>query len=253
MRNIVLTFLLAFVSFQVFANQDELKNTFIKANDLYSSGEYQQAIDNYQTILDSGYESASLYYNIGNCHYKAENIPAAILHLEKALKSDPSNEDVRFNLKLANLKIVDKIEPIPEMPLKQWWKSLVFSNSVNGWGWLAINFLFLSALLFGAFVVMKYVTIKKLAFYTGIIAIFFSIFFFSLGYQQKSIINNSKYSIVIAPTLTVHSSPDGSGTKLFAIHEGTKVQELEILQDWVKIKLANGNVGWVKEEALVKI
>jgi tetratricopeptide (TPR) repeat protein len=245
--------ILVFTFLQVFANKNEPNKIFSIANDLYSQGEYQQAIENYQLILDDGYESASLYYNIGNAHYKTGNIPAAILYLEKALKSDPSNDDIRFNLKLANLKIVDKIKPLPELPFKQWWNNLVFSSNANVWGWLTIQSLFLCALLLGAFMVVRNTAAKKIFFYSGFAVIAFTLLCFTLGYQQKKIISNSKYSIVVSPTITVLSAPEQNSTKLFVIHEGTKVQELDVLPNWIKIKLANGNVGWVKEEALIKI
>jgi SH3-like domain-containing protein len=44
----------------------------------------------------------------------------------------------------------------------------------------------------------------------------------------------------------VKSSPDEKGNDLFILHEGTKVEVLDELNDWKKIRIANGTVGWIK-------
>ena len=41
--------------------------------------------------------------------------------------------------------------------------------------------------------------------------------------DQKDEMINRKHAIVFAPTVTVKSSPDASGTDLFVLHEGTNV------------------------------
>jgi tetratricopeptide (TPR) repeat protein len=250
MRNLIIIFFCTIFSVQIFANQANLEVVFKKANDAYTSGQFADALEDYQSILNLGFESTSLFYNIGNCHYKTGDFPSAILYFEKALKSDPSNEDIRFNLKLANLKIVDKIDVLPVSPISEWWNKLVFAKSSTTWGWLTIQGFFLFALLLGAFVKTKSVNLKKLFFYGSMLILVLSLFFFTFGYQQKSNLNENKYAIVMTPSLVVFSAPDANGTKLFTIHEGTKIQELENMAGWVKIKLVNGNVGWAQESAL---
>ncbi len=89
-------------------------NTLFKqANDLYLQEKYEDAILFYDSIQESGLESADLFYNIGNTYYKLQNWPQSILYFERAIKLDPKHEDARFNLNLTQLKIVDKIEAIP--------------------------------------------------------------------------------------------------------------------------------------------
>jgi len=53
-------------------------------------------------------------------------------------------------------------------------------------------------------------------------------------------------AIIFAPTTTIKSSPDNSGTDLFILHEGTKVRLKSQLNDWNEIVTADGNVGWIK-------
>lgn len=63
--------------------------------------------------------------------------------------------------------------------------------------------------------------------------------------NQKAELVNRSYAIVFAPTVTVKSSPDASGTDLFVLHEGTRVSVKSKLGDWSEIALEDGNVGWM--------
>jgi SH3-like domain-containing protein len=40
---------------------------------------------------------------------------------------------------------------------------------------------------------------------------------------------------------------------VFELHEGTKIQVLDGIDDWKKIKLANGKIGWVMAEYIKEI
>ena len=114
-----------------------------EANQYYADGKYNEAIAAYEEVLAGNYESAALYFNLGNAYFKVNNIPSAIWNYEKALKLDPTDEDIRFNLDLANSRMIDKIEPFPEFFLKTWLRSprdMASSNSgqrsgCSGWSW----------------------------------------------------------------------------------------------------------------------
>ncbi|MEZ5083610.1 MAG: tetratricopeptide repeat protein [Bacteroidales bacterium] len=87
---------------------EEPDSLFFKANRAYANAYYSEAVDNYLMVVDAGYESAGLYFNLGNAYFKLNDFPSAILYYEKAKKLDPNNEDIKFNLGVANSKIVDK-------------------------------------------------------------------------------------------------------------------------------------------------
>ena len=63
--------------------------------------------------------------------------------------------------------------------------------------------------------------------------------------NQKEELMNRKQAIVFAPTVTIKSSPDASGTDLFILHEGTKVSIKSKLGEWSEIEVEDGNVGWI--------
>ena len=67
------------------------------------------AVEGYQSILNSGFESAELYYNLGNAFYKLNNIPESNFFYEKAKSISPSDEDILMNLSFAQNLRIDKI------------------------------------------------------------------------------------------------------------------------------------------------
>src|SRR5208283_3571750 len=124
---------------------DEASLQIEQANQLYRSGTYQKAAELYEQILKNGYESPALYYNLGNAYFKMQNIPAAILSYERGKRLAPRDEDILYNLRLANLRVVDKIEPLPQLFLIEWWNAFVNFFSSDGWGMIGIVMLWVAA------------------------------------------------------------------------------------------------------------
>ncbi|MBN2173660.1 MAG: tetratricopeptide repeat protein [Bacteroidales bacterium] len=226
---------------------------YFKANAAYSNEMYADAAHLYQQIVDKGYESSDLYYNLGNAYFKTNDIPSAILYYEKAKKLRPNDEDINFNLKIANTKIVDKIEPVPELFLKEWWRSLYNMFSANTWAKISIGGFILFFVLLAFYLLSKLMKIRKLAFYSGLVILFFTIFSFTIAYKKYNLVTKQKEAIVFTPTITVKSSPNPNSVDLFVIHEGSKVQIMEKVGDWYEIKIANGSVGWLPGQSIKQI
>jgi len=45
--------------------------------------------------------------------------------------------------------------------------------------------------------------------------------------------------------VNVKNGPTGTSENIFTLHEGTKVKVLDTVDLWKKIKLADGEVGWI--------
>lgn len=248
-----LLFILLFLCSITASFAENSEAALVLANDLYSKGNYKEAIKKYQTILDADNISTDIYYNLGNCYYKTDNVPNAILNYEKALKLKPDNEDALFNLKMANKLTVDKIDRLPELFIGNTWRNLITSKTVDKWAYYTISLIFLSLLLFVAYLLMQQVFIKKVSFYSGVLFLCLSLFTFLMAAQHNNIVKKSSEAIIFAPTITVQSEPNENAEELFTLHEGTKVTLLEENNSWSKIKLPNGNVGWIKSEEIEKI
>lgn len=228
------------------AQVEEFQALLQQANQSYAESQYAAAIELYEKVLESSYESAELYFNLGNAYFKSGNIPAAILNYEKALKLDPTDSDIRYNLSLANSRIVDKIEPLPEFFLKTWWRSARDIFSSDQWAKAGLLFLMLTLLTAFVFIASKSIPVRKISFWSGTIFIFLMLIAFTFSSSGYRYYHQKNSAIIFAPTVTVKSSPNDNSVDLFVIHEGTKVFISDRVEEWSEIRLANGNVGWIK-------
>ncbi|MEQ8323249.1 MAG: tetratricopeptide repeat protein [Vicingaceae bacterium] len=244
-----ITLLIAFLftlNFSLHA-QDDPYLLFNEGNEAYKNEELSKAIDLYNQVTALDLESWELYYNLGNAYFKSGQIPEAILSYEKARKLNPSNEDLLVNLEIANLKTVDKVEAKPELPFESWWKELLNTFTIDEWAKVSIYLSLLSFLFMIAFLLSKKI-VKRIAFFTALFVFPLSTVFYYLGNRQKALQVNQKYGIVFAPSVTVKSEPEDDGTRLFVIHEGTKLEVIKDEGEWSQVSLMNGNKGWVKSE-----
>lgn len=251
MKRIFLLILLLISSFgskaQTIQNQE-----FAKANFYYNESRYDTALVIYGRILDEGYVSAPLLYNIGNSYFKLRNYPMAILYYEKALKLDPTNEEIKQNLTIANALITDKIEPMPEFFMKKWWRNIGNRMSSNGWATFSIIIFALLLLSLFLYLTTRSVGLKKTTFFTNILLFLLCICSVVFASQKKKHMESRSEAIVMTPTITVKSSPSQSGVDLFVLHEGTKVEILDVMESWDKIKIADGSVGWMPSSSSIK-
>ena len=250
MKNIILILFL-FASVVVLANDNQV--LIDEANKKYNEASYQEAADLYTKVLMNGFESSKLYYNLGNSYFKLKDMASAILYYEKAKKLSPGNEDVLFNLKIANNNIVDKIEIVPELFYVRWWNSLTHFFTVDQWGVVSLISFFLALAFALTFLLVGIVWIKKSSFWLGILFMLLTISSYSLANERFSLFKKDHEAIVFTPTVTVKSSPSDNSIDLFVIHSGTKVQITDNVGDWYEIKIANGSVGWILNNEIKKI
>lgn len=235
--------LLLFIPFILIAKPED---DFVLANNFYKEGKYKEAIELYQKILNQNYFSFELYYNLGNAYYKQKQYPKAILYYEKAKKINSADEELNHNLKLANTHIKDKVEEIPQLFISSFLSELIKSKTADAWAWLAIKIMFLALASFLLFLFADKYMLRKVGFFTGIALIIFSLLTAYLGFEQKKNEADNTYAILMVESTNVMSSPDEKSTRLFIIHEGIKLKINKKENDWIQIKLSNGNTGWIK-------
>jgi tetratricopeptide (TPR) repeat protein len=220
--------------------------TKAEADSAYVRGEYQQAITHYEALLKQG-ASADLYFNLGNAYYRTENITRAVLNYERALLLAPSDRDIRFNLQMARSKTTDKITPEQEMFFVTWYHSLVNLASVDGWARTALLSLALAIVLALLYLFSERIWLRKVGFFGAIFALTLFVLSNVFAHQQKDLLVNRRGAIVIAPAVTVKSTPAKQGTDLFILHEGTKVTITDAsMKEWKGVRLADGKEGWIE-------
>ena len=227
--------------------------TKVEADSAYARGEYQQAIKDYEALLKQG-ASADLYYNLGNAYYRTENITRAVLNYERALLLSPGDRDIRFNLQIAQSKTIDKIVPESEMFFFTWYKSLVNLMSVDGWARTSLVSLTLVIILLLVYLFSDRIWLRKIGFFGGVILLLLFVLSNIFAWQQKQNLLFRKGAIVIAPSVTVKSTPANNGTDLFILHEGTKVMITDgSMKGWKEIRVADGKEGWIESKQLEEI
>ena len=245
----IISVLFVYVGLSANNNNEQIS----KANQFYHKAQYNEALQIYKKVLESGVESSELYYNIGNDFYKLGNNTSAILYFEKAKKLAPGDASIEHNLAVANLKVVDKIEILPQFILYRWLNKIEDFLFVDQWAIFVIIFfiIFLVSLFF--FIFTRIVFVKKLSFGFMIFFLIVTISSFVITEMQYSRIKNNKEAIVFSPSVTIKSSPDEKSTDLFILHEGTKVKLIDNIGEWTEIKMPNGTVGWLKITSLEAI
>lgn len=220
--------------------------TKANADSAYARQQYQQAIKDYEELLHDGV-SAELYYNLGNAYYRTDNITRAVLNYERALLLAPGDGDIRFNLQMARSKTIDKITPESEMFFVTWYHALVNIMSVDGWARTALVSFALAIVLALAYLFSARIWVRKVGFFGGLAFIAVFILANLFAYQQRQELVNRTGAIIISSAVPVKSTPSKSGTDLFILHEGTKVEITDgTMRGWKEIRVADGKEGWIE-------
>ncbi|MGE5496819.1 MAG: tetratricopeptide repeat protein [Syntrophothermus sp.] len=236
-----------------FTYGSEEENLMQKANSFYQQGSYDKAIEVYQKIVNDGYSSKELFYNLGNSYFKTGMIGYAILNYEKAQKISPNDEDVAYNLKIANARTVDKIEAMPKIFLVRWWEELLNLLPVNGWTLFSYIVYLACLVIIGWYFFARSQALQKWILISGLASAAVLLFSIIILFSRYNYDYGKEYAVVTQSAVTVKLSPDEHSGDAFIVHEGIKVSLEDKVDTWVKVKLPDGKVGWLPEGEMKKI
>lgn len=218
---------------------------FEQGNSLYNDGKYQEAINSYEAILENGEHSPELYFNLANAHYKLNSIAPSIYYYEKALQLNPNDDEIKNNAAFANNMTIDAIDSVPEVGFTRIMKNMTNTFSFDVWAMFSIAFV-LAFVVFFLMYYFSYATNRKRVLFlssgTSIILVVITLFF---AFQKFNLDQKDNPAIVFAKESQIKTEPNLRSEEAFRLHEGTKVQVLESLKDWQKIKLSDGKIGWI--------
>ncbi|MFI3277964.1 MAG: tetratricopeptide repeat protein [Rikenellaceae bacterium] len=222
------------------------------ANTAYTNGKYAEAMKLYEAMEQRDMRGASLLYNKGNAYFKMGEIGEALLCYNRALKFDPSNKDIRYNIEVVRAHTTDNIDEIPEFILSAWSDAIRSSLSFRGWAIFSIIALTLTLASILLFMFSRGEARRRIGGYGAIVSavvlLFSGIYTVSSFSELHGEPNNA---IVMMQSVAVKSSPASNSTDLFILHEGTTVKVLSVIDNaWSEIKIADGKQGWVESKAL---
>ncbi|MEE9430320.1 MAG: tetratricopeptide repeat protein [Melioribacteraceae bacterium] len=239
---LLFTFLISFSSSILSQDTEEIMKT---GNLAFQNKQYADAITQYQSIINQGYISSDLFYNLGNAYFRTNNLGKAILYFEKSLKLSPLSNDAKHNLKIAKARTVDKIKEIPKLFIFEWWDVILTSFTTTGWQIIVLVFYILLLLSVGVYYLIKNIQFQRIAFLLGmfnLVALIFAVILFVSSLSKSS---SSNYGVLQSSVISTKISPDESSNDAFVIHEGSKFLIEDKVNNWVKIKLADGKIGWL--------
>ena len=212
----------------------------------YSAGQWAEALQDWSDVAATGLRSKELYYNLGNAYFKTGETAQAVLNYERALRLDPSDADVRYNLEFARAMTQDRIDEVPEFILKTWIRKIGYWMSSDAWAVLSLVFLALTLALVLLFLLGPTAGMRRTGFFAGIATLLLSLAAFGFARSQKADAERHDEAIVMRPVSSVTSSPSSDAAKsLFILHEGTKVKVLDEVSGYKDIELADGRRGWI--------
>ncbi len=233
----------------IFSNTQNSDNLFKESNDLYTNGDYQNAVEGYLEVLKSGFESAELYFNIGNSFYKLNNIPESNYYYEKAKSISPNDDDILTNLSFAQNLRIDKIETLPITDVQNLKLSILDLLSEKGWSFMLISLIWMMCFAFTFYILSNDSKFKRSFFSISLLFLILSSFTLFVNIEKKK---NSeiKYAIIYDKEIEVWSEPNNISELKFLLHEGTKVKQIDVIEDWLNIQLENGTIGWIQSSSL---
>ena len=141
--NWILHLLISFVLHPCDGSSKSVEETFIEGNNFYAEADtyqnksdlkmaeegFRKALNSYQACLMKA-ESSALHYNLGNTYFKLGEIGFAIYHFKQALLIDPSSEEIKANLHLA--------EHTANIPIRsdKWFERILVQCTPDKWKWL---------------------------------------------------------------------------------------------------------------------
>jgi tetratricopeptide (TPR) repeat protein len=222
------------------------EETYARGMDAYANEQWLLAIQEFEAVLRSGYEAEVLYYNLGNTYYRAGHVAGAVWAYEKALILNANDEDARYNLAIANLRVKDRIE-IPALPFYiRLYRGIRESFTTGEWmRWISIT-LFLVASFYA---LSRFLQRAWLA-WPIIPGTILALLLFLITMDRITIARRTQEGVVYNPIAVIYSAPSERSTKLFQIHEGLKVTITEKSDDWYQIELLDGKSGWLPADQL---
>ncbi len=223
---------------------------FDEANKSYQKGDFAAAERQYEQLLAKGVDSGELYYNLGNACFKQKHLGEAIYFWEKAKQKLPRDPDVRENLELANLLVVDRVE-VPQDPLPvRWADKAVHFLTLTQDSWIALLLFVFANALFALSLLAKGPRLIRGALISALVTGFF-VLVFGCSLAWKVYEKNYRLAgVVVEQKSEVRSGPGAENIVVFTVHEGILLRIRGENSGWYQISLPNGWSGWLEKNSV---
>ncbi|MBK53084.1 MAG: hypothetical protein CMG58_00450 [Candidatus Marinimicrobia bacterium] len=229
-----------------FSIHPELIKQYQNGLDAYRNSNYQLAVQKLEDILKHNWESPQLYYNLGNAYFRQKNVAGSVWAYEKCLSLNPSHSDAKYNLSLANLNVIDKID-LPELPIYlKWYETIRNYFNLQEWISVFVSSLLILSVLIALRKFLRQNWLHKIETFL-IIELIIALFICIHSYLDTQA---NPLGIIYDQIVIAYSEPNEYSSKIVEVHEGLKVKILTHQEDWVNFELLDGTVGWIKKSQI---
>jgi tetratricopeptide (TPR) repeat protein len=217
-----------------------------QANAFYVNGQYGDAARLYAEIEATNTVSSDLYFNMGNAYFKQNEVARAILYYERAQRLSPNDAAIAYNLEMAQLRTLDKVDPLPEFFLTTWFRQARHIADADTWAITSLLLVAAVLLCLGLFFFIRSVRLRKLSFFMAVACVLLTAGSVAFALYQQQETTDRSQAVIFPAVVTVKSAPDNTGKDLFILHEGAKVTIIDELSGWQNIRLPDGKEGWIE-------
>lgn len=231
-------------------------NIVAEADSAYMADDFLTAASLYQAAIDSLGPSAERYYNLGNAYYRAGQLGKSIVNYERALRLQPTNDDIRENLEFVNSRTIDNITPqtsfvgdaVDEFALRL---------HPDSWAWIGL-ITFALALAGGCvWFFASGVAIRKVGFFGAGIMLVLAVLANIMAFRSANKVSAENEAVVVSPSVilsTTPRQPKDRSEEALLLHEGTKVTILDSINSgngtWFDVKIDGNHRAWISAEAI---
>lgn len=233
------------IALNAFPGNTPFEEKFKEGNRLYTAGQFNDALKIYSEIAESEFESPELFFNMANCYYRLNNVGLSIYWYKKAELLNPSDDDIKYNLELANLRVQNQPPEMPQTAVSAFYENLVLSFPIQVWGMASLIFFALFLGLIFLKIKSKTSKRKKLAVIFAALALMIALTTILFTSSQYKKVSSNDKAVVISRESIVKSAPGQGGTDLFPVYEGFYVKIESTSGNQAEIKLSDGRKGWI--------
>lgn len=241
-------FLILFTAVSISAQQSR----FDSANTLLEEGEYADAIQQFHSIANDGYESGALWLNMGIAYSQIDSLGVAKYYLLRAKQFKETAVLADEALVYVNNRFSRRSAVLPALPWDRFFQFLSETFGLNAIAATALLFFYFAVgfLIWSWFRADLKTALRRGSYLSfGLMALLF-LFSWMIYYQ------NSRYStaVMVERQSVVHERPNESSSIITTVYEGYTMRvdfktEADN-QEWKYVRLENGMYGWVKKDGL---
>ncbi len=216
---------------------------FSEGASAYQRGRFDSAVVDFQQLARMGFDDARVWYNLGNAQYKMGQIGHALVSYSRARRVSPRDADINANIRYVRLFAPDKMEPVGEFFLEQWWLALVRPLSVYEMRWLAALFFWIAA----GVTVWKFWPQARWSIPSRLVLAIWCVWVLTSLAAATCYVRDAvtRSGAVIVTQTNVRGGPGDDYALQFVAHDGLMGTIERTESGWHLVRFPNGAKGWL--------